>query len=58
MQRNMELTVDGKKVLLNAFAATALTNVIRGFLKSLRDTDADGDIVVKIARAEPGMDQG
>ncbi len=58
MQRHIELTVDGKQVSLNAFTATTLTNVIRGFLKSLRDTDADGDIVVKIAGAEPGKGKG
>lgn len=46
--KTVTLTIDGKKIPLNDFVATALANVVIGFIYSLKDTNAEKEIKVEI----------
>ena len=46
--KTVTLTIDGKKIPLNDFVATALANVVIGFIYSLKDTDAKKEIKIKV----------
>jgi hypothetical protein len=45
----IELTVDGKRVGMNAFVKSVFIKVILGLVESLKNTDDPEQIVVKIA---------
>ena len=47
---SVELTVNGKRVGLNAFVKSVFVKVILALVETLKGTESPDDIVVKISR--------
>ena len=52
MERTVELTIDGKKVPMNDFIRSLLSEVTVAMVKPLHGVDATGEIEIKVGPGE------
>ncbi len=53
MEREVQLTVGGKKVPLNDFVRAMVANVVLGMVRSLKKADPQDEIVLRVG-PQPG----
>jgi hypothetical protein len=52
MERQIEIVSRGRKIELNEFSRTIVTNTILALVGSLRDVDAQGEISIRVKPSE------
>lgn len=52
MERDVTLTCDGKTVPLNDFAKSIVVNIVAALVGTLKKSDSDGEIVLRISKAK------
>ena len=52
MDRKITITIDGKNIPLNPFLKEMTVNLIAGFMKTLKNTNSDGEIVFKLEKKQ------
>lgn len=48
--RDVSVAISGTEVPMNPFVKDLVANVVLGLVKTLKKTDPDGEIVIKISR--------
>jgi hypothetical protein len=47
---NVELTINGEKVRTNPYVSSVFINVLLGLVKTLKDVEEPGEVVVRISK--------
>lgn len=48
--RNVSVTISGTEVPMNPFVKDLVANVVLGLVKTLKKTDPEGEIVIRIGK--------